>query len=276
MKYLTLFLLLIFSTLTFAQNKSTSPYVWDWTRDGIWTGAALAGTAGGVLIISQKDEYTPQEIINFQNNKDDINFADRWVAGNFSESASMTSDVPFYLSFAAPFALLLDDKMNDHAGQLFGIYIQSLATTGALFSITAGLSNRARPYVYNTTNEGAISKSKTVSATRSFYSGHVAATTTATFFAAKAFQDFNPDSNAVPYVWTAAILLPATVGYYRMEAGQHFLTDVLLGYGLGALAGYYIPELHKKKVDSNVSVTPIMRRDDFGENYQGFSLSYSF
>ncbi|WP_390886610.1 phosphatase PAP2 family protein [Lacinutrix neustonica] len=32
-----------------------------------------------------------------------------------------------------------------------------------------------------------------------------------------------------------------------MQAGQHFLSDVLLGYALGALAGYYIPNYTKEK-----------------------------
>ena len=157
----------------------------------------------------------------------------------------------------------------------FGIYIQSLATTSALFTVTAGLTNRARPYVYSNDPES-FQRQRSTSATRSFYSGHVAATTTATFFAAKAYQDFNPDSPAIPYVWTGAAVLPAAVGYLRMEAGQHFLTDVLLGYGLGALAGYYIPELHKRKEDSNIGFTPIMGRDDFGGDFQGFSLNYTF
>jgi membrane-associated phospholipid phosphatase len=274
MRQLTLYSFLLISIISIGQN-STSPYEWDWTRDGIWTGAALAGSVGGVLIIGNKDEFTDQELLDFKTKIDDINGIDRWAAGNYSEQASKISDIPFYLSFAAPFALLFDDKMNDHSGQLFGIYIQSLATTSALFTVTAGLTNRARPYVYSN-DPDSFERQRSTSATRSFYSGHVAATTTATFFAAKAYQDFNPDSPAIPYIWTGAAVLPAAVGYLRMEAGQHFLTDVLLGYGLGALAGYYIPELHKKQEDSNIGFTPIMGRDDFGGDFQGFSLSYSF
>ncbi len=268
-------LVLIFTYFTSQAQTQTSPYEWNWTRDGIWTGAALGVSAGGLLIISGKEPFTEAEIADFKTKIDDINGIDRWAAGNYSENASKISDIPFYLSFAAPFTLLFDDEMNDHAGQLFGIYIQSLATTSALFTVTAGLTNRARPYVYSN-DPDSFERQRSTSATRSFYSGHVAATTTATFFAAKAYQDFNPDSPAVPYIWAGAAALPAAVGYFRMEAGQHFLTDVLLGYGLGALAGYYIPELHKRKEDSNIGFTPIMGRDDFGGDFQGFSLSYSF
>lgn len=276
MKQMTCLLVLVLTLCsTYAQQKSVSPYEWDWTRDGIWTGAALAGTAGGFLIIQNKDPFTEADLEKFRDNIDDINGIDRWVAGKYSENASKMSDIPFAISFAAPFALLFDKNANDHAGQLFGIYIESLATTSTLFTITAGLTNRARPYAYGT--KASLDRRLGTSATRSFYSGHVAATSTASFFAAKVFQDFNPDSKAVPYVWTGAALLPAAVGYYRMEAGQHFLTDVILGYTMGALAGYFIPELHKKRSsDTQVGFSTTTGFTPIGERYDGLRLSYTF
>ncbi|WP_228455011.1 phosphatase PAP2 family protein [Polaribacter haliotis] len=268
----TLLTFLLLSQILFAQ-QNTSPYEWKWKRDGIWTGAAFAASAGGLLIISNKDSYSDADLAQIRSQKDNINFIDRWVAGNYSENANKISDIPFALSFAAPFALLLDKKTRNHSGQLFGIYIESLATTSALFTITAGLSNRSRPYTYGT--DAPLEQRKSITATRSFYSGHVAATATATFFAAKVYQDFNPDSRAIPYIYAGAAILPAAVGYYRMQAGQHFLTDVMLGYTLGALAGYYIPELHKKKNEA-LSFQPIMDQNFYGENYQGLSLRYTF
>ena len=275
MKYSIVLLFIIATCFLNAQQQNTSPYEWDWTRDGIWTGASLGGTVGGFLVIQNKEPFTELELENFRNNIDDINGIDRWAAGNYSEEASKFSDIPFALSFAAPFVLLLDDNANDHAGQLFGIYIESLATTSTLFTITAGLSNRARPYAYS--EEAPLDKRLSTSATRSFYSGHVAATTTATFFAAKVYQDFNPDSKAIPYVWAGAVVLPAAVGYYRIKAGQHFLTDVVLGYTMGALAGYFIPELHKKKSgDNQIGFTTTSGVTPFGERYDAFRLSYSF
>ncbi len=163
--------------------------------------------------------------------------------------------------------------MNDHAGQVMGMYIQSMATTSALFTVSAGLTNRARPYVYNTeTPEDQVRKT---SATRSFYSGHVASTATATFFAAKVFSDFNPDSKLKPYLWGAAITLPAAVGYLRIEAGQHFLTDVVLGYALGAISGYYIPEMHRIKENTGFGFNPVLGTTFTGDTYQGIGISYN-
>ncbi|WP_179375856.1 phosphatase PAP2 family protein [Winogradskyella wichelsiae] len=257
-----------------AQQKSVSPYEWKWTRDGIWTVSALGASAYGLSIIKNKDDLTQTELTNIVNNQNNINGLDRWAAGNNSDNARALSDIPFALSFAAPLVLLLDDEVNDHTAQVLGIYLESMATTGALYTITAGLANRSRPYVYDTDNSDFKRLSK--NGQRSFYSGHVAATATATFFTAKAFQDFNPDSAGIPYVWAGAIVLPAAVGYLRLEAGEHFLTDVLLGYTLGALAGYYIPELHKRKDDAKFGFSPVMGQTRFGDTYQGFSVNYTF
>ncbi|WP_179019412.1 phosphatase PAP2 family protein [Winogradskyella forsetii] len=268
------FFIALFCLPSLAQQKSTSPYEWKWKRDGIWTGAGLGASYLGLSLIRNKDDLTPAEFQNVLDKQDNINFIDRWAVGNNSERASEISDIPFALSFAAPFVLLFDDEVNDHTGQVLGIYLESMATTGALYSITAGLVNRSRPYVYS--EENSLDRRTSNNGQRSFYSGHVAATATATFFAAKAFQDFNPDSAGIPYVWAGAAILPAAVGYLRIEAGQHFLTDVLLGYGLGALAGYYIPELHKRKDDMNLGLTPVMGRTRFGDTYQALSLNYTF
>ena len=133
---------------------ATSPYEWKWVRDGIWTGAGLAGAAIGLSIIKNKDDLTDEEFMKYQGENlqqtiDDINGIDRWVAGNHSESASKMSDIPFAFSFVAPFALLFDDEINDHTGQFLGLYVETLATTATMYTLTAGLIGRSRPYVYD-------------------------------------------------------------------------------------------------------------------------------
>lgn len=258
--------------LGFAQ-QSSSPYEWDWTRDGIWTGLGLAGSVGGFLLIQNKEGLTESELAEIVAKQENINFMDRWVAGNYSEDASKLSDIPFGVSFAVPFALLLDDGANEHAGQLFGIYIESLATTAALFTMTAGLVNRNRPYVYN--DELDLNDRLSAKGQRSFYSGHVAAAATATFFTAKVYSDFNPEAEGKVWIWTGAAVVPGLVGYLRMEAGQHFLTDVLLGYGLGAVTGYFVPELHKSKNDA-MSFYPVGGENTVGDSYKGLALRYTF
>ena len=265
----------------FDTQKSNSPYEWKWVRDGIWTGVGLGASAYGLMLIKNKDDLPLAEREKFLNNEslqkeiDNLNFLDQWVAGKHNKSANAISDIPFALSFAAPFAFLFDDEINDHTGQYIGIYIESLATTAALYTITAGLVDRSRPYVYDNSGDTSNDRRFKNNGQRSFYSGHVAATATATFFAAKAYSDFNPDANGKVWVWTGAAVLPASVGVLRMEAGQHFLTDVLLGYVLGAGTGILVPELHKKKME-NIDIYPSSGTSFNGDSYNGMAFRYTF
>ena len=96
-----------------------------------------------------------------------------------------------------------------------------------------------------------------------------AATAAATFLTAKVFSDLNPDSRAKPYVWAAAAVIPASVGYLRMKAGQHFITDNIVGYALGAGTGILVPQLHKRLNNTNLSIAPARV---FGE--QGLMVTY--
>lgn len=265
----------------FETQKSNSPYEWKWVRDGIWTGVGLGASAYGLMLIKNKDDLPLAEREKFLNNEslqkeiDNLNFLDQWIAGKHNKSANAISDIPFALSFAAPFAFLFDDEINDHTGQYIGIYIESLATTAALYTITAGLVDRSRPYVYDNSGDTSNDRRFKNNGQRSFYSGHVAATATATFFAAKAYSDFNPDANGKVWVWTGAAVLPASVGILRMEAGQHFLTDVLLGYVLGAGTGILVPELHKKKME-NIDIYPSSGTSFNGDSYNGMAFRYTF
>ncbi|GLB50440.1 phosphatase PAP2 family protein [Neptunitalea lumnitzerae] len=253
-----------------AQESGSDVYDWNWAIDGPWTAAGLGGSAYGFVLIQNKKEISESYLETL--NPDDINDIDSWAAGNFSENADKASYLPFYASFAMPFALLLDDEINDESLTIIGLYIESLSTTAAMYTISAGLVNRSRPYVYS--ENAPMEKRTSSSGQRSFFSGHVAATATATFFAAKVFADYHPNSNARFFVWTGAAVIPAAVGYYRLEAGQHFLTDVLLGYGLGALTGYAVPALHKK--DRKVRLYPTSEVDIYGNNVQALGISYRF
>ncbi|HLT34005.1 MAG TPA: phosphatase PAP2 family protein [Aquaticitalea sp.] len=256
---------------SFANAQSTSPYEWKWVRDGIWTGAAFGTSAYGLILIQNKDDISEVAVNNLDS--DDINFIDRWAAGNSSESANNISDIPFAASFALPLGLLFDDEINDHSGQYIGMYLQSLSTTSAIYTITAGLVNRSRPYVYDENVN--MDRRTSNNGQRSFYSGHVAAAATATFFAAKVYCDFNPDATGKGFIWAGAAAVPVAISYFRLQAGQHFLTDIVLGYALGAATGILIPEMHKIK-NNSFDVQPVGGRNFRGENYTGLAFRYTF
>jgi len=265
MKYIiTTALSLIISFSAIAQNDS--PYKTSLKADG----PIILGSLGlgylGLNMIKNKKSLTVAEVA--AKSPADVNGFDRFSAGDFSDQADKDSYIPFYASFAAPVVMLLNKNESKKAGQIMVLFTESMAITGAMFSLSAGAIQRSRPFVYGT---GApMDKRMDKDSQRSFYAGHTAATATATFFLAKVFQDFNPDSKARPYVWAAAALVPASVGYLRLRAGQHFLSDNLLGYALGAGVGILVPQLHKKGSNSNFSLSP-----SINPNYKGATLVYS-
>ncbi|GAA0715322.1 phosphatase PAP2 family protein [Aquimarina litoralis] len=261
----TLILLTVFCTVN-SYSQKDSPYETDLWVDGAWTTLGVAGSVYGFTLLVNKEGINEQELNDLS--RDDIPSFDRWAAGNYSESINKVSDIPFYTSFATPFLFLLNGDTRGHAGQLSIMLVESMATTGALFTITAGLVNRPRPLVYS--EEAPLSERLSKDSQRSFYSGHAAASATATFFAAKVFSDFFPDSKAKPFVWAGAAIIPAAVGYFRIQSGKHFLSDVILGYTIGALTGVLVPELHKKK-NRNLKIMPSI---GFGE--QNLRISYRF
>jgi membrane-associated phospholipid phosphatase len=265
MKTKILFLAILISC-TQVRAQSESPYKTSWKTDGLVIAGGVGLSALGLSMIKNKRDLTEAEVNALS--KDDVFFIDRFAAGDYNSKANDDSYIPFYGSFAAvPVIMLLNKNERNHAGQVMALFVESMAITGAMFSITAGAVQRSRPYVYNTDRE--MSHRMNSDSQRSFYAGHTAATATATFFAAKVFADFNPDSKAKPYVWAAAAAVPAVVGYMRLRAGRHFLTDNLLGYGLGAGVGILVPHLHKKTNNSGLSLQP------YGdEGTQGLSLTW--
>jgi len=270
---ITTFFSFLIACQAMAQDSSsvsqTSPYKMSWKVDAPVTAGFIGLNVLGLSLIQSKKGLTTVEALSAQNDKKSVNGIDRFSAGWYSKSIDKISYYPFYGSFAMPVVFLLNKNMGSKAGQVLSMYIETMAVTGAIYSITAGSINRSRPYVYGT--EAPLDKRMEKGARRSFFAGHTAATASATFFAAKVFSDFNPDSKAKPYVWATAAALPAFVGYCRLKGGNHFLTDNLLGYAVGAGAGILVPHLHKQDRANNLSIVPVSAPD-----FNGLNLTYTF
>lgn len=255
-----------------AADTNSSPYELSWAVDGTYLGVGLGLNALGFKLIQDKEGLTEQQMNNLS--KDDVPRIDRFLAGEYSERADNLSYYPFYGSFAVPVVMMFaDDKLRTNAGHISVLFVESMATTGALYTITAGLVHRPRPLAYSSTVPEDLRRES--SGQRSFFAGHTAATASATFFAAKIYNDFYPDSALKPYVWTAAAAVPAWVAYLRSKAGKHFLTDNIVGYAVGAASGILIPEFHKKE-NSSLEFTPSMGVDLRGHEFKGLSFRYSF
>ncbi len=246
-----------------------SPYHTSFLKDGL----AIAGAAGvtllGYELIKNKDNLTPAELAT--RTKDKLPFFDRFCAGLYSDKANKDSYILFDASYALPFiAALIDKNEREKFGQVAILYIETIAITGSMYTLSAGLVYRSRPFVYG--NKAPLDKRLDKGGQRSFYGGHVAATAASTFFVAKVFQDFNPGSKVTPYLYVASGGLTALMGYFRIRSGYHFFSDCVLSGAIGAATGILIPQFHKNKNLKNVSLTPEM----FNNGANGFALTYRF
>lgn len=273
MKRFLSLLLLLSITLSGYSQKYPSPYKTDLLKDGAWIVAGVGLNVAGVLMIQNKSALTEAEVNAID--KNDVWKIDRWAAGNYSKNADEASYIPMYMAMALPVAFLPSEEERNNFGQISVLFIETMATTGAIFSLTAGAVEKSRPLVYNESLP--MEKRTDPDAQRSFFAGHTAATAAATFFAAKIFNDFHPDSKAIPYIWTTAAAIPALVGYLRVKAGKHFLTDNLIGFGIGAAAGILVPEIHKKG-NENIDIYPTASFNIHGTgmNSKGLAILYRF
>jgi membrane-associated phospholipid phosphatase len=81
---------------------------------------------------------------------------------------------------------------------------------------------------------------------RSFYSGHTAlafslAASAGTVATIRGYK-------SAPWVWAVGMTLAAGVGYLRMGADAHWMTDVLAGAAIGGAVGFAVPwTLHRPR-----------------------------
>jgi membrane-associated phospholipid phosphatase len=246
----------------------TSPYHTSFGKDGIVIAAAVGVTLLGYTLIENKSDLTMEQLA--QKTKDKLPFFDRGNAGYYSKQADDDSYILFDASYAIPVvAALLNKNERSKFGQVMVMYVETIGITGALYTATAGLVYRSRPFVYGT--KAPLEKRLDKGGQRSFYGGHVATTAAATFFTAKVFQDFNPGSKLTPYLYGTAGALTVFMGYLRYKAGYHFLSDCVLSGIIGTATGILVPEFHRNGKFENVSISPY-----FQEGSRGVSLTYKF
>jgi hypothetical protein len=264
------FLVAFLAALPAFAQQPASPYKTRFAIDApVTLGLAGINTAG-LLLIRAKTGLPKEEV--FTINKADVPVFDRFSAGYYDEGYRTVSDYLLIGSMlGAPAALALDPSIRSRAGQIGGLYVQTMMATGAVFTMAAGNVYRQRPLTYS--SKASITERTRQNATNSFFAGHTAYSAAASFFAAQVFHDFHPDSPAQPYVWAAAALVPAAVGYCRLEAGKHFLSDNLLGYAVGATIGVVVPRLHRVGTGNGMSIVPVQGFNTNGYAYGGLQLN---
>ena len=174
-----------------------------------------------------------------------VNKLDRPTTKNWDIVAHKISDITLHTSFYSQFALLLDNDSRNEAGTIGVMMAEVAMLNNGITNIFKGTVRRTRPFAYNPDERIPLDKKLHRNARFSFFSGHASNSASFAFLTAKVFTDNNPGSNLNPYVWSAAVTLPAVTSFLRVKAGKHFPTDVVVGYAVGAAIGFLIPELHK-------------------------------
>jgi len=219
--------------------------------------------------IYSKDESTVAEIENL--NRNDVSAFNRSAIDHFSQKAQHLGDIIFYGSMPLPLVLLLDNKIRKDAGKVGFLFFETMSVTGLLYTSSVYFHDKYRPYAYNP--EVPMEHRQRGGAKNSFYAGHVGLVASSTFFMAKVYSDYHPNSGFNWLLYTIAAGATGTVAWCRYDAGQHFPTDIIIGAAQGTLAGILIPHFHKNKTADSKGLTllPTM----MGKNF-GFAAVYKF
>jgi membrane-associated phospholipid phosphatase len=240
-------------------------------KPGIDWPLTLAGTAFslyGFKQIYSKEKVPETIILNLR--KSDINGFDRWAADVYSASADRISDAPFYAAMPLPLLLLTDKDIRKDAGKFLFLYWETMSVTGVFYTAAPMIWDRYRPYAYN--DEAPMGDRTSGVVKNSFFAGHVALVASSTFFLAKVYSDYHPDSKIKWVFYTGASLATATTAYLRHIGGKHFPSDILVGTALGTLTGILVPHFHKHRLIKNpdISIHPYTGRTT------GFYAVYRF
>jgi membrane-associated phospholipid phosphatase len=251
-----------FLNLTFAQSTTNDPFDIDTDKELIIYGiGALLGTTA--IIVNDNNKPLSLEEINLLNPQE-VNKFDRTAIGQYE--TDVLGDVLFYGSFAFPLSFLAYDDKVENLGTISLMYGEAVLLNASINAFVKALTLRDRPFVYDTNS--LLEPKLDVDARYSFYSGHTSMTAVNTFYTARVYSAYISDQTTKTILWTAAAIIPAIAGYSRINTHNHFPTDVIVGYIVGAAIGYLIPEIHKTKNSgsTNSSTVPeqFIHRPVFG------------
>ncbi|MGB0930286.1 MAG: phosphatase PAP2 family protein [Chitinophagales bacterium] len=246
-------------------DSEQDPYTYKFPKDLLITGANIGLFAYGFSQRESKEAIPVAEILELS--PEDVNGFDRSATRHHSQASKKLSDVFLYSTSVMPLIYMaVDNNARKDIGKLFLLFIEAYSFSGMAYGLTAGLTDRKRPYAYNP--EAEMSRRTSRHTRNSFLGGHAALSATGAFFFAKAFSDYYPNSPLKPFVWAVGVLAPLGTAYLRYDYGAHFPSDLIAGYLVGAASGYLVLHTHKKKeADKGMS---------FGVGGNGMQLSYRF
>lgn len=172
---------------------------------------------------------------SFSRDSDQIFFLDRFAIHCHSSSADRVGNMLFPIAVGFPF--FFSKPSSFHVDFLMNFEAHILSQ--GLVRICKGLFPRPRPYVYQTSTK--ISER---SAFQSFFSGHTTSAFTGAVLAGVIYQRSHLKSTKTKWVWISGLAIASGVAIARVASGEHYLTDVLVGAGIGTISGMVVASLH--------------------------------
>lgn len=206
------------------------------------TGFVSLSGLGVSLYLQYKTPPLSQARINLLD-RQDINRFDRPATYQWSPGTAKLSDGLALVSGLLPLIYAVDQRSRSEALPVIHVAAQSTLLSLSLANAFK-LTKRERPFMYNENTP--IEKKLKSDARMSFFSAHTATVSSLCFSFAFAWKEYHPDSKAMPYIYSGAVLVPAIEAYLRVKAGKHYPTDVIAGYLCGLGASYLMHRLHQK------------------------------
>lgn len=222
----------------------------DARREVVFVGAGVGLVLGG-LIVPVETVDVPARGLDPEGIRWKV---DRRVVGNRSASAGTASD--WTRNAAMAFPIVLAFTFGEPGARLDGVvrrgvvYAESLGFSVGTTMLTKRLTGRARPYAFLEVSDRPDDPAYDITRDRTFHSapsGHSAGAWNGTALAVTEHLLTRPDAHwaerfGVGFIGGALAGATATL---RVEAGQHFPTDVLAGAGLGIASGIALPLVHR-------------------------------
>lgn len=190
---------------------------------------------------------------------------DRDIIGNRDVDAHTASNIVRDVAVAFPFVLSFASAPQ---GERWGasidrtlMFAESLALSGGITAVAKNVIARPRPYTYLPASDRPDHVRYHVDETYAFASmpsGHATTAWCTTSFGIVDHLLTRPAAGwkehaAVGFVGGA---LATATSVLRVEAGQHFPTDVLAGAGIGVAGGVTIPLLHRYVISGERAPSP--------------------
>jgi|GEM_PF-1405968 len=182
-------------------------------------------------------------------NPADLTAFDRYAVGRSSDQWQAFGDVALAISIAMPviylalesLALPTTTPVADFATDVL-VVGEAMALTSAMQTVMKFAFRRPRPIRYQDVNTPLSSFDQELS----FPSGHTSLVAAASTAITTTIFLRHPRSKVRFAVLGAGMLLTGLTAFSRVQAGQHFPTDVIVGVLIGGFAGFTVPYLHRK------------------------------